>query len=50
MSIIREAKLKNILPSVKAKQIDNYFIYPSYLKGDKDIDNLKKYLSEVLSK
>ena len=50
MSLIKNANLKNILPDIKAKKLDNYFIYPNYLKKDKDFTDLKNYLQMVFSK
>jgi len=47
-SIIKDSKLKNILPDVKDKPLKNYFIYPDYLKGDDVIMDIKNYLMEKL--
>lgn len=44
--IIKSSKLKNILPHVKCKELKEYFIYQNYLKKDKEIMDLKKYLQE----
>ena len=44
MSILRNANLKNILPNVKDSSIEEYFIFPEYLKDDPEILNIKEYL------
>ncbi len=44
--IIKKSKLKNILPHIKCKKLKEYFIYQDYLKGDKDVMALKRYLQE----
>lgn len=44
--IIKKSKLKNILPHIKCKKLKEYFIYQDYLKGDKEVMDLKKYLQE----
>ncbi len=49
MSILRDANLKNILPDVYDKDLEEYFIYPDYLKGDQEIINIKNYLYGRLS-
>ncbi|OJW54969.1 MAG: hypothetical protein BGO67_05115 [Alphaproteobacteria bacterium 41-28] len=48
VDLIKKSKLKNILPHVKCKALKQYFIYQNYLKGDKEIMGLKKYLQEKL--
>lgn len=42
--IIQNSNLKNILPDVILKKRQEYFVYPEYLKEDKDIMDLKDYL------
>ena len=49
MKIVKESKLKNILPTVTDKELKNYIIYPDYLKNDKEVIELKKYLYKMLS-
>jgi len=49
MENIKNSDLKNILPEIKDKKIKDYFIYPDYLKKDKNIIELKDYLHEKLS-
>ncbi len=49
MNLIKSSSLRNILPTVKDKEIKQYFIYPSYLKKDKDIIEIKNYLHDVLT-
>jgi len=49
MSIFREANLVNILPHVSDKTVKNNFIYPEALKGDPDITEIKKYLTNKLT-
>jgi len=44
MSIIRNSGLKNILPSVTREEGSGYFIYPNYLKQDKDVLEIKEFL------
>ncbi|MBL0942077.1 MAG: LysR family transcriptional regulator [Alphaproteobacteria bacterium] len=50
MKIIKESKLKNIMPEVKDKGIKDYIIYPDYLKNDQDIIEFKNYLKINLTK
>lgn len=44
MSIVSKANLQNILPDLIIKKRHEYFVYPEYLKEDKDIMDLKDYL------
>ena len=44
MSIVSKANLQNILPDLITQKRQEYFIYPEYLKEDKDIMDLKDYL------
>ena len=46
LDLIKKSKLINILSHVKCKKLKVYFIYQDYLKGDKDMMALKKYLQE----
>ncbi len=46
MEVINSGHLKNILPSIKDKEVKLYFIYSDYLKTDKEINKLKYYLQE----
>ena len=46
MEVIKSGHLKNILPSIKDKEVKLYFIYSDYLKTDKEINKLKYYLQE----
>ena len=46
MSILRNSGLKNILPNVKDKKIECYFIFPDYLKEDREIIEIQKHLSQ----
>ena len=48
MSILRDANLKNILPTVSNKKLKEYFIYPDYLKEDIQIIDIKNYLQQIL--
>ena len=50
MSILKNALLKNILPDVIYTEKKGYFIYPDYLKDDKDIIDIKNYLQKNLMK
>ena len=50
MSILKNALLKNILPDVIYTEKIGYFIYPDYLKDDKDIIDIKNYLQKNLMK
>ena len=50
MRIIKESNLKNIVPHVKDKKIECYFIYPDHLQEDKEILNLRNYLENHISK
>lgn len=47
--IIKESNLINILPDIKDSVIEDYIIYPDYLKNDKEIINFKNFLIERLS-
>lgn len=49
MEIIKDSGLKNILTGVKDKKIEDYFIYPNFLKKDKEVIQLKNYLQQNLS-
>lgn len=49
-TVIQESGLRNILPETKDTIIDTFFIYPNYLKHDKDILELKNHLRKCLSK
>jgi DNA-binding transcriptional LysR family regulator len=49
MEIIKNARLKNILPDVRDKKISEYFIYPDYLQEDQEIIALKDYLYTKLN-
>ncbi|MCI5055349.1 MAG: LysR family transcriptional regulator [Flavobacteriales bacterium] len=46
MEIIKNSHLKNVLPEVKEKKTEIYFIYPNYFKKDIEIINLKEYLQK----
>jgi len=46
--IIKESNLKNILPDIKDKPLNEYFVYPDYLKDDEVIMDIKNYLKEKL--
>jgi DNA-binding transcriptional LysR family regulator len=48
IALIKKSRLKNILPDVKCQALSEYFIYQNYLKGDKEIMDLKEYLQEKL--
>ena len=48
MSILRNANLINILPDVKDNILIEYFIYPEYLRDDKEVTNIKDYLKSKL--
>ncbi len=50
MTIIKNAHLENVLPEIMHKEKKAYFIYPNYLKQDKEIINLKKYFHTMLAK
>ncbi len=47
--IIKNSRLVNILPDIKAKPIKEYFITPDYIKDDKEIMQIKKFLKEKLT-
>ncbi|MBA3814867.1 MAG: LysR family transcriptional regulator [Alphaproteobacteria bacterium] len=47
-NILRTARLKNILPDIKDKKIQWYFVYPNYLKKDMKVIELKDYLQKNL--
>jgi DNA-binding transcriptional LysR family regulator len=49
MEIVKNSHLKNILPEVKEKKINEYFIYPDYLQEDQEIIALKTYLHAKLN-
>lgn len=49
MDIIKNSNLKNILPEVKEKKVDWYFIFPNYFRKDNEIASLKKYLQQNLA-
>jgi DNA-binding transcriptional LysR family regulator len=44
MRIIKNANLINVLPELTIQQRDEFFVYPKYLKDDKDIINIKDFL------
>lgn len=46
MEIVKNSKLKNILPDIKDKKVQWNFIYSDYLVKDKDISALKNYLQQ----
>lgn len=48
MEIIKNSHLNNILPDVKERKAEMYFIYPNYFKEDKEIINLKEYFQKHL--
>ena len=48
MKIVRDSNLKKILPGIRHKEKDGYFIYPEFLGEDKDIIEIKDYLKERL--
>jgi DNA-binding transcriptional LysR family regulator len=48
MEIVKKSNLKQILYSITCPTIKEYFIYPDYLKKDKEISNFKEYLKEKL--
>lgn len=48
-SIIKESNLIKILPDVKDKPQEAFFIYPRYLNDDKIILNIRDYLKEKLN-
>ena len=48
MEIIKDSNLKNILPFMEAKNVEEYFICPDYLSKDEQIIKLKDYLSKKL--
>jgi DNA-binding transcriptional LysR family regulator len=48
MAILKDARLKNILPNVTDNMVKEYFIYPKHLKGDNDIIDIKNYLQKTL--
>ncbi|MGC8483221.1 MAG: LysR family transcriptional regulator [Thermodesulfobium sp.] len=48
MSILRESKLKKILPEITHEEKQGYFIYPDYLKNDKAILGIKDFLQKKL--
>lgn len=47
--IVKNSSLINILPDIKDKPIYEYFIYPSYLKDDSTIMDIKYYLKNRLN-
>ena len=47
--IVKDSNLKNILPDIKDKPIENYFIYPDYLKEDDVIMDIKNYFMKNLN-
>lgn len=49
MAILRNSKLKRILPLVSSKEKEIYFVYPAYYKKDNEIMAIKKYLHMRLS-
>lgn len=49
MTILRNANLKNVLPDVSYKEKEGYFIYPDYLRKDKQVMGIKNYLHKMLS-
>lgn len=48
IELIKKSGLKNILPHVKCQTLSEYFIYQNYLKGDKEIMDLKSYLQNKI--
>ena len=48
MEIIKNSRLKSILPDIRSEEIKLYFIYADYLKRDKEINMLKEYLKEKI--
>lgn len=49
MEIIKNSRLKHILPNVTDKLIKCYFIYPDHLVKDTEVIELKEYLTKELS-
>lgn len=49
MKILKNANLKNILPDISENKVKLYFIYPKFKKDDKDIINLYKHLTSILT-
>jgi len=50
MKILQESNLINILPDVKDDIIEDYILYPDYLKKDEEIIKFKNFLRERLNK
>jgi DNA-binding transcriptional LysR family regulator len=48
MKIVKESRLKNILPAIRAQKIEDYIVYPDYFKEDTEILTLKNYLKQKL--
>lgn len=46
---VKKSSLQNILPDIKDKPLQDYFIYPDYLKDDKIILDIKDYLMKKLN-
>lgn len=46
LTILKNANLHNILPDLIIKKQKLYFVYPTYLKDDQDIMDIKGYLKE----
>lgn len=47
-NILKHPHVKNILPEVRDKKIQWYYIYPNYLKNDTEVMQLKSYLQNYL--
>lgn len=50
MKIIQQEKFQNILPDLSISTHQEYFVYPKYLKDDRDIIDLKDYLIRCIKK
>ncbi len=46
MTVMQRLDLQNVLPDISIKADPVYFVYPEYLKEDKEIAALKDYLRE----
>ena len=44
MEIIKDSNLVNLIPTIKDKKVDWYFIYPNHFKKDEEIVKLKNFL------
>lgn len=47
-SIVRNSKLKNVLPNIKSPPLKEYIIYPLHLKEDAEILKIKDFLAQEL--